>query len=542
MVYQPIENYGIIGDMHSVALVGMDGSIDWLCFPHFDSPSVFAAILDDKKGGRFKISPAPNGVTCRQMYWPDTNVLVTRFLSPDGVGEVTDYMPVGAPASGHGHHRLIRRVKVVRGEMTFQAECSPAFNYAQDSHDTEITTEGACFRSPKLSLGLATSAPLRKHGGGAVVDFTLREDETAVFVLQEIECGAGCGVPVSEPEAEELFQQTVEYWRRWLSKCTYTGRWREMVHRSALTLKLLTYEPTGAIVAAPTCSLPEGVGGERNWDYRYTWIRDAAFTLYGLVRIGFTEEAAHFMYWLESRCWESKPEGPLQLMYGIDGRTDLTEETLDHLEGYKGSRPVRIGNGAHDQLQLDIYGELMDAVYLYNKYGDLVSYELWKRLRVLIDWVCDNWQREDEGIWEVRGGRRHFVYSKLMCWVAVDRGLRLADKRSFPADRDRWLNVRDEIYEEIMDRGWNPELKTFVQAYDSEILDASNLIMPLVFFVAPKGPRMLGTLDAINRSPKDGGLVSNGLVHRYESVVDPRLNRVQSLELAFLVAEMLRQA
>jgi pentatricopeptide repeat protein len=521
LTYQPIENYGIIGDMHSVALVGMDGSIDWLCFPHFDSPSVFAAILDDKKGGRFKISPAPNGVTCRQMYWPDTNVLVTRFLSPDGVGEVTDYMPVGAPASGHGHHRLIRRVKVVRGEMTFQAECSPAFNYAQDSHDTEITTEGACFRSPKLSLGLATSAPLRKHGGGAIVDFTLREDETAVFVLQEIEPGDGCGVPVSEPEAEELFQQTVEYWRRWLSKCTYTGRWREIIHRSALTLKLLTYEPTGAIVAAPTCSLPERVGGERNWDYRYTWIRDAAFTLYGLVRIGFTEEAAHFMYWLESRCWESKPEGPLQLMYGIDGRTDLTEETLDHLEGYKGSRPVRIGNGAHDQLQLDIYGELMDAVYLYNKYGDLVSYELWKRLRVLIDWVCDNWQREDEGIWEVRGGRRHFVYSKLMCWVAVDRGLRLADKRSFPADRDRWLNVRDEIYEEIMDRGWNPELKTFVQAYDSEILDASNLIMPLVFFVAPKGPRMLGTLDAINRSPKDGGLVSNGLVHRYDVEKSP---------------------
>jgi GH15 family glucan-1,4-alpha-glucosidase len=521
MVYQPIENYGIIGDMHSVALVGMDGSIDWLCFPHFDSPSIFAAILDDKKGGRFKISPAPNGVTCRQMYWPDTNVLVTRFLSPDGVGEVTDYMPVGGPASGHGHHQLIRRVKVVRGEMIFRAECFPAFNYAQDSHDTEITTEGACFRSPKLSLGLATSAPLLKHGSGAVVDFTLREDETAVFVLQEIEPGASCGILVSEPEAEELFQQTVEYWRHWLSKCTYTGRWREMVHRSALTLKLLTYEPTGAIVAAPTCSLPEGIGGERNWDYRYTWIRDAAFTLYGLLRIGFTEEAAQFMYWLESRCWESKLEGPLQLMYGIDGRTNLTEETLEHLEGYKGSRPVRIGNGAHDQLQLDIYGELLDAVYLYNKYGDLVSYELWKRLRILIDWVCDNWQREDEGIWEVRGGRRHFVYSKLMCWVAVDRGLRLADKRSFPADRDRWLKVRDKIYEEIMDRGWNPELKTFVQAYDSDILDASNLIMPLVFFVAPKGPRMLGTLDAINRSPKDGGLVSNGLVHRYDVEKSP---------------------
>src|SRR5215208_897835 len=522
MAYQPIENYGLIGDLRSTALVGTDGSIDWLCLPRFDSPSVFAAILDDEKGGRFKIAPMGDGVSRKQFYWPDTNVLVTRFFTPDGVGEVVDYMPVAAQTNGRERPRqLIRRVRVTRGVMTFRMECSPAFDYARQEHEAEITPAGACFYSPQLSLGLATYVPLEQHGNAATADFTLKEDESTVFVLRQIEPGEGCGVPVSEPEAEELFQQTVEYWRRWLSKCTYTGRWREMVHRSALTLKLLTYEPTGAIVAAPTCSLPEGIGGERNWDYRYTWIRDAAFTLYGLVRIGFTEEAAHFMYWLESRCWESKPEGPLQLMYGIDGRTDLTEETLDHLEGYKGSRPVRIGNGAHDQLQLDIYGELMDAVYLYNKYGDLVSYELWKRLRVLIDWVCDNWQREDEGIWEVRGGRRHFVYSKLMCWVAVDRGLRLADKRSFPADRDRWLNVRDEIYEEIMDRGWNPELRTFVQAYDSEILDASNLIMPLVFFVAPKGPRMLGTLDAINRSPKDGGLVSNGLVHRYDVEKSP---------------------
>src|SRR5215213_6867958 len=503
MAYQPIENYGIIGDLRSTALVGTDGSIDWLCLPRFDSPSVFAAILDDEKGGRFKIAPMGDGVSRKQFYWPDTNVLVTRFFTPDGVGEVVDYIPVAAQANDRERPRqLIRRVRVTRGVMTFRMECSPAFDYARQEHETELTPAGACFYSPQLSLGLATYVPLEQHGSAAAADFTLKEDESTVFAIRQIEPGEGCGLSISELEEHELFMQTVEYWRRWLSKCTYTGRWREMVYRSALALKLLTYQPTGAIVAAPTCSLPEGIGGERNWDYRYTWIRDAAFTLYGLVRIAFTEEAAHFMYW-------------------IDGRTDLTEETLDHLEGYKGSRPVRIGNDAHDQLQLDIYGELMDAVYLYNKYGDLVSYELWKRLRVLIDWVCDNWQREDEGIWEVRGGRRHFVYSKLMCWVAVDRGLRLADKRSFPADRDRWLKVRDEIYEEIMDRGWNPELKTFVQAYDSEILDASNLIMPLVFFVAPKGPRMLGTLDAINRSPKDGGLVSNGLVHRYDVEKSP---------------------
>jgi GH15 family glucan-1,4-alpha-glucosidase len=516
MAYQPIENYAIIGDLHSVALVGMDGSIDWLCLPHFDSPSVFAAILDDEKGGRFKIAPVSEGVTRKQLYWPDTNVLVTRFFTPDGVAEITDYMPVQVSENGHGHHQLIRRVEVVRGEIVFRMECSPAFDYARAEHETEVSESGAYFRSAQLSLGLATDVPLRPAGKGVAAEFTLREEQTAVFVLRQIERGAGCGISLSEKEEEALFERTVAYWRRWLSKCTYTGRWREVVHRSALTLKLLTYEPTGAIVAAPTTSLPEGIGGERNWDYRYTWIRDAAFTLYGLLRIGFTEEAEAFMGWLEDRCYKPKPDGLLQLMYGIDGRTDLTEETLDHLEGYRGSRPVRVGNGAYSQLQLDIYGELMDAVYLYNKYGDPIWYELWTHLRRLIDWVCDNWQREDEGVWEVRGGRRHFVYSKLMCWVALDRALRLADKRSFPADRERWLEVRDDIYEEIMEKGWSSERKAFVQAYDDNTLDASNLIMPLVFFVAPKGPRMLSTLDAINRPPKYGGLVSNGLVFRYD--------------------------
>ncbi len=516
MTYQPIENYGIIGDMHSVALVGTDGSIDWFCFPHFNSPSVFAAILDDEIGGRFKISPVEDGENRKQLYWPDTNVLITRFFTPGGVGEITDYMPVGVPANGHGYHQLIRRVRVVRGEMTFRMECTPAFDYARAEHETEITAEGACFRAPQLDLGLSTQIPLKPNGNGVLAEFTLREEETTVFVLREVEGGAGCGASFSEPEEEKLFKETIGYWRRWLSQCTYTGRWREMVRRSALALKLLTFEPTGAIVAAPTCSLPESLGGERNWDYRYTWLRDAAFTLYGLLRIGFTEEAARFMDWIDNRCKDSGSDGSLKLMYGIDGSSDLTEETLDHLDGYRGSKPVRIGNGAYDQLQLDIYGELMDAVYLYNKYGDPISYDLWTRLRVLINWVCDNWQRKDEGIWEVRGGQRHFVYSKLMCWVAVDRGLRLASKRSFPADRERWLTVRDEIYEEIMDKGWNAEHETFVQSYDEDTLDASNLIMPLVFFLSPNDPRMLSTLDAINRSPREGGLVTGGLVYRYD--------------------------
>jgi GH15 family glucan-1,4-alpha-glucosidase len=381
----------------------------------------------------------------------------------------------------------------------------------------QLTPDGACFYSQTLSLGLATSVPLKQDGKGVIAEFGLEEGQTAVFLLQDIPPGSGCGISLSDQEAIESFKNTVDYWRRWISKCTYTGRWREVVHRSALALKLLTYAPTGSIVAAPTCSLPEGVGGERNWDYRFTWIRDAAFTLYGLLRIGFTEEAAHFMDWIQARCHELNPDGSLQIMYGIDGRHTLTEETLDHLDGYKGSRPVRIGNGAYNQLQLDIYGELMDSVYLFNKYGNPISYDLWTNLRQLINWVCDNWQRQDEGVWEVRGGQQHFVYSKLMCWVAVDRGIRLADKRSFPADRDRWLKVRDQIYEDIMAKGWSPKRQAFVQHYGSESLDAANLIMPLVFFLSPTDPRMLKTLDATNVPPEKGGLVSNSLVYRYNA-------------------------
>jgi GH15 family glucan-1,4-alpha-glucosidase len=517
MSYQPIENYGIIGDLHSVALIGLNGSLDWLCYPHFDSPSLFAALLDQHKGGHFRIWPVHDGSRTKQFYWPDTNVLVTRFLHPDGVGQIIDFMPLELDVMDERPHQVVRRVQVVRGSMTFRLECFPAFNYARDSHVTDVSESGACFHTRALSMGLATSQPLVSHERGVEAEFTLHAGETAIFVLGQVDEHTGAAGLLSEARAHALVTGTVEYWRRWLSRCTYRGRWREMVHRSALALKLLTFRPSGAIVAAPTCSLPESIGGERNWDYRYTWIRDAAFTLYALLRIGFTQEARQFMDWLEGRCRELSPEGTLQIMYGIDGRHRLEEETLDHLEGYRGSRPVRVGNGAYNQLQLDIYGELMDSVYLFNKYGTPISYELWRYLRRLVDWVCDNWQRPDDGVWEVRGGPQHFVYSKLMCWVAVDRALRLADKRSFPADRQRWLSVRDEIYEEIMSRGWSPERQAFVQSYGSDTLDAANLMMSLVLFLAPGDPRNLKTLDAILARPEQGGLVSNSLVYRYDT-------------------------
>jgi GH15 family glucan-1,4-alpha-glucosidase len=522
MRYQPIENHGIVGNMHSAALISLDGSVDWLCLPRFDSPSVFGAILDADKGGRFRIAPAAAGaLRQKQYYWPETNVLITRFLHPDGIAEVEDYMPVG-PGAGPDA-QLVRRVRVVRGRLPLEVECRPAFDYARASHTTEVSEHGARFDGPDLSLGLASSVPLRPDDDGAVAAFTLGEGQSATFVLRIIAPDAQPGRCPGTEEAEDWFRETVDYWQRWSARCTYRGRWREVVLRSALALKLLTYQPTGAIVAALTTSLPEGIGGVRNWDYRYTWIRDAAFTVYAFLRVGFTEEAVRFMDWLSVR-WkecESHCAGPLQLMYAVDGRSDLAEEELTHLDGYAGSRPVRVGNAAHAQLQLDIYGELMDAAYLYNKYAAPVGYDSWRHLRALVDWVADNWGREDEGVWEVRGGRRHFVYSKFMCWVALDRGLRLADKRSFPADRAAWLKARDAIYEEVMTRGWSESRGAFVQSYGSDALDASALLMPLTFFMASNDLRMLATVDAIRSPATRGGLAADGLVYRYDPSAAP---------------------
>lgn len=516
MAYQPIENYGVIGNMHTAALVGMNGSIDWFCYPHFDSPSVFGSILDEKKGGYFRIASVKNHVKHKQFYWPDTNVLVTRFFSKEGVGEIRDYMPVGLNSNQHGYHQLVRNVSVVRGVMDFEMDCFPAFDYAREDHKTTVLEGGALFSAKSLTLGLATHIPLKKKNNGVTAKFKLKEGQSTSFVLHKVKSKTDSPIALSDEKAEELFKSTVEYWQEWISKCTYKGRWREMVQRSALVLKLLTFNPTGAIIASPTTSLPEDLGGGRNWDYRYTWIRDAAFTVYALMRIGFTQEAASFMGWLEDRCKSLGKNGSLQTMYSIEGNAIIREETLDHLEGYKKSSPVRIGNHAYNQLQLDIYGELMDSVYLYNKYGSPISYSLWKQLRRLTNWISDNWDKKDEGIWEVRGGRKHFVYSKLMSWIALDRALRLAEKRSFPADRAKWTRERDKIYEEIMNKGWSKDRQAFVQSYGSDHLDAANLIMPLVFFVSPNDPRILKTIDAIMKSPKEGGLMSNSLVHRYD--------------------------
>ena len=514
--YLPIAEHGVVGDLRTVALVATDGSVDWLCFPRFDSPSVFGAILDRDKGGYFRIAPDCDDYQVRQLYLPDTNVLITRFLTPTGVCEVEDFMPVSSRAHTSAQS-LVRRVLCVRGSIPLAMVCKPRFDYGRAEHETSLQDHGAVFHAPELSLALGTGTRLEQTNGGVEGRFTLRAGETSTFVL-ELMGEDGVLHHQTEEATRELFEQTVKFWRRWLGQSRYTGRWREMVNRSALTLKILTYRPSGALVAAATTSLPEQLGGERNWDYRYTWIRDAAFSLFALLRLGFTEEAASFMDWLTHRFRESTPggTGPLQIMYRVDGSTDLVEEQLDHWEGYRGSAPVRIGNGAAGQLQLDIYGELIDSVYLYNKYGDPISHATWSDISRIVDWVCGNWDQADEGIWEVRGGKKDFTYSRLMSWVAVERAVRVARQRGLPADLPRWRDSRDAIYRQIMERGWHEERGAFVQHYEADHLDASILLMPLVKFIAPSDPMWLSTLDAMSRE-----LVSDSLVYRYNTGAAP---------------------
>jgi GH15 family glucan-1,4-alpha-glucosidase len=515
--YVPIAEHGIIGDLHTAALVATDGTIDWYCCPHFDSPSIFGAILDRQRGGYYRIAPATAGWTPKQLYFPDTNVLITRFLTRNGVGEVQDFMPIHETPGSVFRHRLIRRVLGVRGELTFRIEVEPRFNYGRDPHTTVFHENGVVFRSEGMSLALESATPLTLTDTGVTCEITLSPGESVTFVLERV-TEDYVPRPYSEAETREAFDRTIEYWRRWLSKSRYQGRWREVVHRSALTLKLLTYRPTGGIVAAPTTSLPEHIGGGRNWDYRYTWIRDAAFSLYALLRLGFTDEAAAFMDWLRDRFTETRPGelGPLQIMYGIDGRSELEEEVLEHFEGYRGSAPVRIGNGAAEQLQLDIYGELIDSVYFFSRHGSPIDHESWVDLTRVIDWICENWDQADEGIWEERGGRKQYTYSRLMSWVGLDRAVRMALDRGLPADLPRWQSSRDLIYHQIMAKGWHPERQAFVQHYDSEFLDAAVLLMPLVNFVAPTDRRWLSTLDAMSNE-----LVSDSLVYRYNVEASP---------------------
>ena len=456
--FEPIENYGVIGNMQSIALVGMNGSIDFLSYPNFDSPTIFAALLDDHKGGCFEIRPQLANARVRQMYLPDTNILVTRFLAEEGVAELTDYMPIDSV--GGEPNEIVRKVAVIRGDVRFRMCCQPRFSYATCGHRLELLEACATFHPfsndcPPMSLH--STVGLSRQDDDVTTDFSLKAGQTATFLFGRVRTRG------EKPEMELLdqrFRNTAQFWRAWISKSKYKGRWREMVHRSALVLKLLISCKHGSLIAAPTFSLPESIGGVRNWDYRFTWLRDATFTLYALIRLGFIDETEAFIEWLTDRLSDDAQRGPLQVMYGVDGRQNLEEITLEHFRGYEDSRPVRIGNAAYQQLQLDIYGEMMDSVYLANKYGNPISHAEWQNVHRLLEWLRNNWRRPDEGIWEVRGGPREFLHSRVMCWVAFDRALRLAQKRSLSGPLDVWQHTRDEIRNDIFTNFWSDELQS----------------------------------------------------------------------------------
>ncbi len=514
--YPPIADHGLIGDLQTAALVSTDGTVDWFCCPRFDSPSVFASLLDHDRGGYFQIAPERADCVTRQLYMPESAVLITRFMTADGVGEVGDFMPVRDPETPTRRHRLVRVVRVVRGTMRFVLECAPRFDYGRAPHDLELRDGGAVFHSSDLSLTLHSTVPLQASGRDVRAEVVLSQGQAA-GVIVESEC-EGPPRTVSREEVTDLLEGTIEYWRSWLHRSTYRGRWREIVARSAMSLRLMTYAPTGAPVAAPTAGLPEQVGGPRNWDYRFTWIRDASFSIYALLGLGYLPEAGRFLTWIRDRVQDQvgTDSAPMKIMYRVDGGSDLSEESLEHLEGYRGSRPVRIGNGAADQLQLDIYGEALDSLYHAEQMGMRTGHPGWVKLSEIMDWLVSNWDQPDEGIWETRGGRKDFTYGRLMCWVALDRMIRIATSQGLPADLPRLVAERDRVYRQLIEKGWNQQKGAYVQHYGSDVMDASTLLMPLVGFAAPTDPMWQSTLRAVDRE-----LVSDSLVYRYDPNASP---------------------
>ncbi|NUO59879.1 MAG: glycoside hydrolase family 15 protein [Hamadaea sp.] len=515
--YVPIAEHGLIGNLRTAALADTTGAISWYCPGRFDAPSVFASLLDPERGGLFRIAPIGEEWSARQLYLPDSAVLVTRFLGEQGVAEVVDFMPVTGRATDTVD-LLVRMVRVVRGEVRLDVRCAPRFDYGRADHTLEHDGDSAVFRASGRSLRFDSDRKLIPDGEDITTVLDLAAGEEAWFAVSG---GVEEEVPrrVSAAEIDGRYRSTLDWWHRWVSSSAYRGRWRETIMRSAITLKLLTYSPTGALVAAPTAGLPEQIGGERNWDYRYAWIRDASLSVHALLRLGYVDEARRLFRWLSARPGGvgGANGGPLQIMYRVDGSSDLDEHTLSHLDGYRSSRPVRIGNGAAHQLQLDIYGEMLDAIWTAYKGGaGRLGTSGWERLCRLADWVAAHWDQPDEGIWETRGGRKHFVYARVMSWVALDRTVRLARELGWPAETGGWIAARDEIHKQVMSRGWSPERRSFVQAYGSDVLDAALLVMPLVGFISDTEPKWLSTLDAIGDA-----LVSDSLVYRYDPLASP---------------------
>lgn len=513
--YPPLSDYALLSDCHSAALVSRDGSVDWCCFHRFDARPVFARLLDWEKGGHFRIAPK-GPYTVARRYLPGTNVLETRFQAPRGVLVLVDAMPVrptsdhSPPEGVHPFHQLIRLVRCEAGEVEVAVEFNPRFEYGLTRPRLEKRAENlAVVYGGPDALVLESSLPLVQTDlCGCGASAVLSEGEEAYVILTY-------SIPhelrprlFGADWARRRVSMTGAFWRNWSDRCTYEGPYAEAIQRSALVVKALTNAPSGAIVAAPTTSLPEDVGGARNWDYRYSWLRDAALDLYALFRLGYSEEAHAFMEWV-MRTTAGRPED-LQPVYGVGGERLLPENELEGLEGYKGSRPVRVGNGAYRQLQLDVYGELLDTAWLYHRHGGRIDPGFWEFLCGAVDVVERRWTEPDEGIWEVRGGPRHFVYSKVMAWVAVDRAIKLARARRLPAHLERWKTLRKQIRARIETEGVDAETGSFLQAFGSRSADAANLLVPLVRFLPPDDPRVRATLELTEKE-----LLVDGLVYRY---------------------------
>jgi GH15 family glucan-1,4-alpha-glucosidase len=504
-----IEDYALIGDCESAALVACDGSIDWLCWPHFDSGACFAALLGTPENGRWRIAPQDETARVSRRYRDDTLVLETVFETADGTVALIDFMPPRGKASD-----LVRIVEGRRGTVAMCCELVWRFDYGSIvPWVTRLDDQTlSAIAGPDRAV-LRTPITLRGEDMKTVGSFDIAAGERIPFVMSY----GVSHLPPPEPiDPLAALAETEESWRRWASRCSDAGRWTPLVRRSLITLKALTYRPTGAIVAAPTTSLPEVIGGERNWDYRFTWLRDAAFTLYAFFQLGLTAEATAYFDWLTHRHLADRKSTDIPNLFDLSGHAHATEHVLDHLEGYRGSKPVRVGNAAVNQLQLDVYGEVLDSAYVYARFGGGVSQTLWEELSNIVEIAIARWEEPDSSIWEVRSERRQYVYSKLMCWVAVDRGIRIGERYNLPYDKLAWRRARTRIHRAITARGFSEHRHSFTQEFDNDALDAAILRISQVRFLPDKDPRIRSTVHAIAQHLGEGVLVKRYLLDESE--------------------------
>ncbi|MBI2012078.1 glycoside hydrolase family 15 protein [Candidatus Daviesbacteria bacterium] len=498
-MYKPISSYGIIGDCRSSALISDDGSIDFCCLPNFDSAAYFCSILDDRKGGFFKIAPKNGGYQTNQIYKGNTNILKTYFFNELGNVVVTDFMPITIEMDEKNYIpkfglKIVRKVRALSGDhdMVLTLKLTP--NWVLTKAKIEIKRGAVFFEDALYRLVLYTLYPPKIQNDTVTLNFKLKEKQDIFFgfsIYQKED-----KIPkYSKDDFHKIYKETEAYWQWWISKCSYEGPYLEIIQRSALTLKLLFFESTGAIVAAPTTSLPEKIGGKFNWDYRYSWLRDASFTVYAFLGLGYVKEAERFIEWLEKVCL--KKDAPPSIMYGLHGDEKFEEIELSNLSGYKNSKPVRLGNGAAHQKQFDIFGEVLTAIDLYINAGGDLNEAMKGFVKKLVNYCAIHWKEKDDGIWEGRGEEKHHTYSKLMCWAGVDRGIRIAKKLSIVADIKSWEKTKEEIKKDILENGFNKKINAFVDTYDSEIIDASCLNIPIVGFLPASDPKVLSTLNQV---------------------------------------------